>query len=856
VINVPAPIDVDVDGGDGDDEITTDRDDRLRGGNGNDILHAGPGDDDLFGGPGNDYLDGGDGQDTLVGEAGIDTFDGGADPDLYAARDSVADDLVCDFDDTASIDGFDDASACGNVGTRPVTVISGGPRPGQTISTTSVAITLTTYPAIPGVPVCALDFDLSNPQVVNNCASPQTLGPLSDGDHLVYGVVTQSGWAGVGSGWVSEFDSLAFTVDTSAPDVVITSPADGSTTYDTTPTLEYDVTDLSFTSCTPADLSQLGPYAPGQHTVHVSCADDLGHSADASSTFTVLPASAQAKIDSAPEAVTASETQQFEFSTVDPAPPGTTFNCQVDGGDFFPCSSPFNSNIANSPSTSHGFAVQALVNGVSSTPSAATYFVVDTGPPAMQLNPSVSSSIAAASTSLGLELIFSGTPRPAAASVTLPKGMQIAPAAIPSANRCSVADANDGNCPQSASIGGATAWLNSTLGGGNNATGAAYMTDPADPATDAAGIALVLSTGTENVVIHGALRLLNNATNVQIVFPDLPTQTSAGLPIKVSRIYFSLYQYPPESEGPTGGTGPTGGPIGNGVAFVRNPSACSLPTVVGTGAAFTGNATPPVGSPVTSTPVPNAVTACLTRPFAPSFTQTLSNPAAGQTTGITIDFNFPEGNSSTRRLTISQPPKLGYNYPAGGTTNDQCPSSSVPSGLISPGATPFTSTNCPPQAKVGTLTLTSPLLEQQLVGAIYLVDRGAIPSLGVRFSSDTPGNPPGFNFGLFGSHTLVDDDPDCDPDVDPYPQCLSRMQFDFNNLPDLAYTHATASFNEPTRSGVNGPITGRLLEIAESDSPACPGMQFPEAGQTAKTAYSSWTTRSSNASAAVLIPGC
>jgi hypothetical protein len=82
------------------------------------------------------------------------------------------------------------------------------------------------------------------------------------------------------------------------------------------------------------------------------------------------------------------------------------------------------------------------------------------------------------------------------------------------------------------------------------------------------------------------------------------------------------------------------------------------------------------------------------------------------------------------------------------------------------------------------------------------------------------------------------------------------MQFDFNNLPDLAYTHATASFNEPTRSGVNGPITGRLLEIAESDSPACPGMQFPEAGQTAKTAYSSWTTRSSNASAAVLIPGC
>src|SRR5207344_1576656 len=97
----------------------------------------------------------GDGQDTLVGESGNDSFDGGPDPDTYAARDAAADALYCEGDETGAMDGADDpAGECPNIGSLPVTVITGGPRPGQIISTSSVAISLTTYPAVPGVPVC------------------------------------------------------------------------------------------------------------------------------------------------------------------------------------------------------------------------------------------------------------------------------------------------------------------------------------------------------------------------------------------------------------------------------------------------------------------------------------------------------------------------------------------------------------------------------------------------------------------------------------------------------------------------------------------------------------------------------
>ena len=72
-----------LEGGDGDD--------RLYGGSGEDTLKGGDGDDRLFGGSGDDVLEGGEGNDYLDGEAGGDTVNGGAGRDIirYAAADAI-----------------------------------------------------------------------------------------------------------------------------------------------------------------------------------------------------------------------------------------------------------------------------------------------------------------------------------------------------------------------------------------------------------------------------------------------------------------------------------------------------------------------------------------------------------------------------------------------------------------------------------------------------------------------------------------------------------------------------------------------------------------------------------------------
>lgn len=80
-----------VDGGAGDDNITTGAgDDRIDGGAGNDTISTGDGRDDVFGNTGNDRIEagagddvvyGGDGDDTLVGNDGVDFIEGGAGKD-------------------------------------------------------------------------------------------------------------------------------------------------------------------------------------------------------------------------------------------------------------------------------------------------------------------------------------------------------------------------------------------------------------------------------------------------------------------------------------------------------------------------------------------------------------------------------------------------------------------------------------------------------------------------------------------------------------------------------------------------------------------------------------------------------
>ncbi|MEH6750685.1 MAG: Hint domain-containing protein [Paracoccaceae bacterium] len=74
---------INVDTGDGDDQIATGAgDDTITAGAGDDVVDAGTGNDSVDGGAGDDVLDGGDGADTLNGGADNDVLDGGAGDDL------------------------------------------------------------------------------------------------------------------------------------------------------------------------------------------------------------------------------------------------------------------------------------------------------------------------------------------------------------------------------------------------------------------------------------------------------------------------------------------------------------------------------------------------------------------------------------------------------------------------------------------------------------------------------------------------------------------------------------------------------------------------------------------------------
>jgi Ca2+-binding RTX toxin-like protein len=82
------PLDLTIDGGDGNDVIRSGSgndnltgglgNDRINGGRGNDVIDGGAGDDRLRGQSGHDTLNGGDDNDTLVGGGGDDLLDGGA----------------------------------------------------------------------------------------------------------------------------------------------------------------------------------------------------------------------------------------------------------------------------------------------------------------------------------------------------------------------------------------------------------------------------------------------------------------------------------------------------------------------------------------------------------------------------------------------------------------------------------------------------------------------------------------------------------------------------------------------------------------------------------------------------------
>jgi hypothetical protein len=174
------------------------------------------------------------------------------------------------------------------------------------------------------------------------------------------------------------------------------------------------------------------------------------------------------------------------------------------------------------------------------------------------------------------------------------------------------------------------------------------------------------------------------------------------------------------------------------------------------------------------------------------------------------DVTLPLDNSTIRNVRVTEPPSLGPNFPAFGVTADQCPSGSASGPLAT-----FDPTGCPPQALVGQMDITTPLLPFVLTGDVYLINKSPLPWFGVKFDQ------PGISVRLIGVTSTPQTDPACDPLTDPNGFCQTQISTIFNNLPDVPLTHTAFKLNGPDRQGVNQVLSGKLLTVATPDDATC-----------------------------------
>jgi hypothetical protein len=203
------------------------------------------------------------------------------------------------------------------------------------------------------------------------CATPDTLATLQDGPHmLAVRAIDAAGNADASP------DSRTFTVDTTAPETVLTGVS--GTIATATPTFTFSasedgatfacrVDDAAFAPCTAPYVS--ATLSQGPHMFEVRAADAAGNTdaTPAASSFTVDTVPPQTTITSGPAAASTDSTPTFGFTSSET---GSTFACSVDSGAFAPCTSPH--TTAALGGGAHTFAVRATDPAGNTDPTPAT----------------------------------------------------------------------------------------------------------------------------------------------------------------------------------------------------------------------------------------------------------------------------------------------------------------------------------------------------------------------------------------------------------------------------------------------------------------------------------------------------
>jgi hypothetical protein len=619
----------------------------------------------------------------------------------------------------------------------------------------------------PYTTTCAIDGGAAS-----SCTSPKNYAGLTDGSHTVVVTATDA-VANSGS------SSITFTVDTTAPNTTITAnPTDPSSS--SSASFSFTSTEAGSTfsckldagaaaSCTsPKAYAGL---ADGSHTFTVAATDAAGNTdvTPASFTWTISTAVAPTlTITSAPGPSTASQTPSYTFTTT--GSPTTT--CAVDGGAGAACTSPYTPPSLSSPAL-HTITITATNGAGTASKSTSTWVdtraygvAVTVTKQSNSLTPAGTESNPAAHPSVLTSATLQGAADTKMLTVTLPHGLSGSLAAIPKAQRCT--DAQYGAtpaafaCPASAAVGIGTGTVSVTDSSTPvSASGTGYlMTAPSDASAPARIAVKVTIAGHGDVVAQGKVNLINNGSTQQAIADNIPTTTSTGVAFHALTLDVTL-------DGTVGGAAHP---------LITNQSYCGSPSTATTGS---GNFVPfrpstlPDNPPETGNPggykgqfnsvigdltsysattatvtVPYVVTGCnnTVPPYAPTYAQTLSSPTAGTASAVTATITVPQDNSTTQRIFVKEPPKIGANFGAFGNASAQCPSgSAVPAGVVGVGNAPFDPSTCPATARIGQAKIVSPLLETPVIADVYLINKTPLPWLGIHIDPTItyPGRPAG-----------------------------------------------------------------------------------------------------------------
>jgi len=421
--------------------------------------------------------------------------------------------------------------------------------------------------------------------------------------------------------------------------------------------------------------------------------------------------------------------------------------------------------------------VRAINGATADDTPARVNFTVDTIGIDITPHITVSTNQAATHPSLTASFDVAGG-QPKQIALRLPSGFNASLSAVP---QCSNADAAAGTCPAASQLGTASVTAQ-VLSGTETGTGNLYLTQGPTGA-DAAGVTGNIHFSFGDLIVTGGAYLVENGKYQYIDLRSIPN-TVGSTGINVTNLTTNF----------TGAN-----------KFLTNPSSCTADK------AWVSSGTDWSNNNAAAFTVPFQATGCSSVPFVPTINQVLTNPAAGQETGVNATVGLGADNSAIKSLRVNEPPSLGPNFPSFGQQTDQCPASAAPTAL-----SVFDATNCPPQSVVGSMTINTPLLPTPLTGTVYLVNKSPLPWLGVKFDQ------PGIQVRLTGVTSTPQVDPTCDPLTQDSGFCQTQISILFNNVPEVPISSIAMSLNGPSRSGVGGTtLSGKILVVATPSDPTC-----------------------------------